>query len=63
MSIISGENIYVQGGKKLNNNKNRHRDSDVSNAELRKMEPKDNADVGIKNGKKIGNREDKMQPS
>ena len=47
----------------MNNNKNRHRDSDVSNAELRKMEPKDNADVGIKNGKKIGNREDKMQPS
>ena len=55
--------IHIQGGKNLNNNKNRLRDSDVSNAELRKMEPKDNADVGIKNGKKIGNREDKMKPS
>jgi hypothetical protein len=27
------------------------------------MEPKDNADVGIKNGKKIGSREDKLKPS
>ena len=47
----------------MNNNKNRLRDSDVSNAELRKMEPKDNEDIGIKNGKKIGNRESKMKPS
>jgi len=47
----------------MNNNKNRLRDSDVSNAELRKMEPKDNADVGIENGKKIGNRESKMKQS
>ena len=47
----------------MNNNKNRLRDRDVSNAELRKMEPKDNADVGIKNGKKIGYRESKMEPS
>ena len=41
----------------MNNNKNRLRARDVSNAELRKMEPKDNADVGIKNGKKVGYRE------
>ena len=47
----------------MNNNKNRLKDSDVSNAELRKMEPKDNEDFGIKNGKKIGNRENKMKPS
>ena len=47
----------------MNNNKNRLKDRDVSNAELRKMEPKDNADVGIKNGRKIGNHEDKMKPS
>jgi len=42
----------------MNNNKNRLRDREKSNAELRKMEPKDNADVGIKNGIKIGYRED-----
>ncbi len=41
----------------MNNNKNRLRDTDVSNAELRKMQPKDNADVGIKDGKKIGGKE------
>lgn len=38
----------------MKNNKNRIRDRKKSNAELRKMEPKDNADVGIINGKKIG---------
>jgi len=47
----------------MKNNKNRLRDQDVSNAELRKMEPKDNEDVGIKNGKKIGNRESKLKQS
>ena len=47
----------------MNNNKNRLRDSDVSNAELRKMEPKDNEDLGIKNGKKTGYREDKLKQS
>jgi len=38
----------------MDNNKSRLKDRDVSNAELRKMEPKDHADVGIKKGKKIG---------
>jgi len=38
----------------MNNNKNRMRDREKSNAELRKMEPKDNADVGIENGKILG---------
>lgn len=47
----------------MKNNKSRLRDQNVSNAELRKMEPKDNEDVGIKNGKKIGNRESKLKQS
>jgi len=38
----------------MNNNKNRVRDREKSNAELRKMEPKDNADIGIINGQIIG---------
>ena len=47
----------------MDNNKNRLKERDVSNAELRKMEPKDNADVGIKNGEKIGYRESKLKQS
>ncbi len=38
----------------MKNNKNRIRDREKSTAELRKMDPKDNADLGIINGKKIG---------
>lgn len=38
----------------MKNNKNRMRDREKSNSELRKMEPKDNADVGIINGQIIG---------
>lgn len=38
----------------MKNNKNRMRDRDKSNSELRKMEPKDNADVDIINGQIIG---------
>jgi len=38
----------------MNNNKNRMWDRDKSNAELRKMKPKDNADVGIINGQHTG---------
>ncbi len=38
----------------MDNNKNRVKDREKSNAELRKMNPKENADVGIANGKKIG---------
>lgn len=38
----------------MNNNKNRMRDRDKSNAELRKIDPKDNADAGITNGEIIG---------
>ena len=47
----------------MDNNKNRLKDRDVSNAELRKMESKDNADVGIKDGKKVGYRESKLKQS
>lgn len=38
----------------MKNNKNRIRDREKSNAELRKMDPKDNADLGIVKGKKLG---------
>ena len=38
----------------MNNNKNRIKDREKSNPELRKVEPKDNADVGIVDGHKIG---------
>ena len=38
----------------LDNNKNRMKDRPKSNPELREMKPKENADVGIINGKKIG---------
>lgn len=34
----------------MDNNKNRMRDRGKSKSELRKMEPRDNADVGRKNG-------------
>lgn len=36
------------------NNKNLEKTQKKSNAELRKMFPKDGADIGIENGKKIG---------
>lgn len=38
----------------MNNNKNHQKENEHSNAELRKMQPKDNADAGIKNGQHIG---------
>jgi hypothetical protein len=47
----------------MDNNKNRMRDREKSNAELRKMDPKDNADVGIINGQKIGVHEGKHEKS
>jgi hypothetical protein len=45
----------------MNNNKNRRRDRKKSDPELRKMEPKDNQDVGIIDGKKIGVHGDKHE--
>jgi len=47
----------------MNNNKNRIRDREKSNSELRKMEPKDNADIGIINGQIIGVHESKHEKS
>ena len=38
----------------MNNNKNRVKDRPKNNPELRKMKPKENADIGIINGIKIG---------
>jgi len=38
----------------MDNNKNRKKDRGKSNPELRKMEPRDNADAGMINGKVIG---------
>jgi hypothetical protein len=38
----------------MDNNKNRMKDRPKSNPELRQMKPKENSDVGIINGKKIG---------
>ncbi len=38
----------------MNNNKNRIRDRRKSNPELRKINPKENADAGLINGHKIG---------
>lgn len=45
----------------MDNNKNRLRDREKSNAELRKMDPKNNADVGIINGIKVGVHEGKHE--
>lgn len=37
----------------MNNNKNRIKDRKKSNPELRKIDPKNNEDLGIINGQKI----------
>jgi hypothetical protein len=47
----------------MNNNKNRMRDREKSNTELRKMQPKDNADVGMINGQIIGVHESNHEKS
>ncbi|MEW9096864.1 MAG: hypothetical protein AB2417_17445 [Clostridiaceae bacterium] len=41
----------------MDNNKNHLKTDHKSNAELRKMFPKDGANIGIKNGEKIGSHE------
>lgn len=45
----------------MDNNKNRLKDRPKSNAELRKMQPKDNADVGISDGRKVGVHESRHE--
>ncbi len=47
----------------MDNNKNRMKDREKSNAERRKMHPKDNADLGIINGQKLGVHEGKHERS
>ncbi|BCN29429.1 hypothetical protein [Anaeromicropila herbilytica] len=47
----------------MDNNKNRMKDREKSNATLRKMEPKSNADVGMVNGQKLGVHESKHEKS
>lgn len=47
----------------MDNNKNRLKDREKSNSELRKMKPKENADVGIKNGQILGVHEGKHEKS
>ena len=47
----------------MDNNKNRMKDREKSNPELRKMDPKNNADIGIINGKKIGVHDGKHEKS
>ena len=47
----------------MNNNKNRIKDREKSNPELRKIEPKNNADIGIKNGQILGVHEGKFEKS
>lgn len=47
----------------MKNNKNRMRDREKSNADLRKIDPKNNADVGIINGQIIGVHEGKNEKS
>lgn len=47
----------------MDNNKNRMKDREKSNSDLRKMHPKDNADTGIINGQIIGVHEGKHEKS
>lgn len=45
----------------MDNNKNRKKDREKSNPELRRMKPKENADVGMINGQVIGVHESKHE--
>jgi hypothetical protein len=45
----------------MDNNKNRMKDRPKNNPELRKMKPKDNADLGIIEGKKISVHDSKHE--
>ena len=46
--------ICLEEKESMDNNKNRAKDRPKSNPERRKMKPKENSDVGIINGQKIG---------
>lgn len=45
----------------MDNNKNRRKDREKSNPELRKMDPKHNSDLGIINGEKISTHNGKHE--
>lgn len=45
----------------MDNNKNRMKDREKSNPELRKIDPAENADAGIVNGKKISVHESRHE--
>jgi hypothetical protein len=47
----------------MDNNKNRVKDREKSNPELRKIKPKDNSDVGIVDGSKISVHNGKHEKS
>lgn len=47
----------------MDNNKNRIKDRSKSNPELRQIKPKENSDVGIINGEKIGLHHSKHEKS
>ncbi|MHC1722663.1 hypothetical protein [Aminipila sp.] len=47
----------------MDNNKNRMKDRPKSNPELRKINPKENEDLGIINGHKIGVHNGKNEKS
>jgi len=65
MSFINTnkKSFYMKGRFIMNNNKNRMRDREKSNAELRKIDPKNNADIGIIDGQIIGVHESKHEKS
>ncbi len=47
----------------MDNNKNRTKDRPKSNPELRKMKPRENADLGIVNAVKIGVHDSQTEKS
>jgi hypothetical protein len=47
----------------MNNNKNRMKDRPKNNPELRKINPKENEDLGIVHGEKIGVHDGKNEKS
>jgi hypothetical protein len=50
----------TKGGLFMDNNKSRMKEDKKSNAELRKMFPKDGSDIGIENGVKIDANNDRF---
>ena len=53
--------VSFKKGLRMDNNKNRQKDRPKSDPELRKMKPRENADLGIVEGKKTGTHESKHE--